>query len=78
MRLEPHLKVLAVDDTPTIVKLIEVVLSSRGHMVETAQDGPTALRRYDQFKPRHCHAWPDDAWHERIWNTNQTCGPVPL
>ena len=51
MRLEPHLKVLAVDDTPTIVKLIEVVLSSRGYLVETAQDGPTALRRYDQFKP---------------------------
>src|SRR5437867_4259359 len=45
------LKVLAVDDTPAIVKLIEVVLSSRGHMVETAKDGPTALRRYDQFKP---------------------------
>ena len=45
------MKVLAVDDTPAIVKLVEVVLSSRGHMVETAQDGPTALRRYDQFKP---------------------------
>ena len=42
---------LAVDDTLAIVKLIEVALSSRGHIVETAQDGPTALRRYDQFKP---------------------------
>jgi len=51
MRLELHLKVLAVDDTLAIVKLIEVVLSSRGYLVETAQDGPTALRRYDQFKP---------------------------
>ncbi|TLY05812.1 MAG: response regulator [Thaumarchaeota archaeon] len=51
MKLELHLKVLAVDDTLAIVKLIEVVLSSRGYLVETAQDGPTALRRYDQFKP---------------------------
>jgi len=51
MKLELYLKVLAVDDTLAIVKLIEVVLSSRGYLVETAQDGPTALRRYDQFKP---------------------------
>jgi two-component system chemotaxis response regulator CheY len=45
------LKVLAVDDTPAIVNLIKDILSPRGHKVETAQDGPTALLRYVQFKP---------------------------
>jgi len=51
MKLELHLKVLAVDDTPAIVKLIKDILSSRGYLVETAEDGPTALLKYVQFKP---------------------------
>src|SRR5437870_11582584 len=45
------LKVLAVDDTPAIVKLIKDILSPRGYLVETAEDGPTALLKYVQFKP---------------------------
>jgi len=43
--------VLAVDDTLAIVKLIKDILSSRGYLVETAEDGPTALLKYVQFKP---------------------------
>ena len=45
------LKVLAVDDTHAIVKLIKDILSPRGYLVETAEDGPTALLKYVQFKP---------------------------
>jgi two-component system chemotaxis response regulator CheY len=45
------LKVLAVDDNHAIVSLINDILTSRGHQVETAQDGKTALQKYPLYKP---------------------------
>jgi CheY-like chemotaxis protein len=43
--------VLAVDDMPSIVELIEDALRAKGHEVETANDGMTALVKYEKFKP---------------------------
>lgn len=45
------MKVLAVDDAEAIVNLIKDILTSRGHEVETAKDGQSALTKYAQFKP---------------------------
>jgi len=45
------LKVLAVDDNPAIVNLINDILTSRGHEVEIAKDGRTALQMYPSCKP---------------------------
>jgi len=45
------LKVLAVDDMPSIVELIEDAATARGHKVETANDGMTALAKYEKFRP---------------------------
>jgi two-component system chemotaxis response regulator CheY len=46
-----QLKVLAVDDNPAIVSLINDILTSRGYQVETAENGKTALQKYPLFKP---------------------------
>jgi len=45
------LKVLAVDDNQAIVSLIDDILTSRGHKVETAKDGKTALQKIPVYKP---------------------------
>lgn len=45
------MKILAVDDNPTIVSLINDILTSQGHQVETAKDGKTALQKYSLYKP---------------------------
>jgi len=45
------LKVLAVDDNQAIVSLIDDILTSRGHKVETAKDGKTALQKFPVYKP---------------------------
>jgi two-component system chemotaxis response regulator CheY len=45
------LKVLAVDDSPAIVNLIKDILTSKGHQVEMAKDGKSALQLYAVFKP---------------------------
>ena len=38
-------RVLVIDDEPDVVRLILKVLSGRGHIVQTARDGATALQR---------------------------------
>ena len=45
------MKVLAVDDNQAIVSLIDDILTSRGHKVETAKDGKTALQKIPVYKP---------------------------
>lgn len=46
-------RVLVIDDEPDVVRLILKVLSGRGHVVQTARDGASALSRV--------HAEPPDA-----------------
>ncbi|MBI1880276.1 MAG: GAF domain-containing protein [Chloroflexi bacterium] len=41
------LRILAVDDEPTLLNLLRVIFTHRGHMVETAPDGKTALQKLD-------------------------------
>jgi CheY-like chemotaxis protein len=38
-------RVLVIDDEPDVVRLIIKVLSGRGHVVQVARDGATALER---------------------------------
>ncbi|HEY4059706.1 MAG TPA: response regulator [Kofleriaceae bacterium] len=38
-------RVLVIDDEPDVVRLIVKVLSGRGHMVQIARDGASALQR---------------------------------
>ena len=38
-------RVLVIDDEPDVVRLIVKVLSGRGHIVQVARDGPSALSR---------------------------------
>ena len=45
------LKVLAVDDSPSIVHLLKDILSHHGCRVEVAKDGQTALQKYEELKP---------------------------
>jgi CheY-like chemotaxis protein len=44
-------RVLVIDDEPDVVRLILKVLSGRGHMVQTARDGATALARVQHEPP---------------------------
>jgi signal transduction histidine kinase/PAS domain-containing protein len=44
-------RVLLVDDNIDAVEIMKDVLASRGHIVVTAHDGPTALRAAAEFKP---------------------------
>ncbi len=44
-------RVLAVDDEPTILRLIEFVLDRHGYEVRTATDGENALTVAAQFRP---------------------------
>jgi DNA-binding response OmpR family regulator len=44
-------RVLAVDDDPTILRLLEVNLEMDGHEVHTATDGQEALDRVDEVHP---------------------------
>lgn len=44
-------KILAVDDDPVILRLLEVNLGMEGHDVDTAGDGEEALERLAAFKP---------------------------
>lgn len=45
------LKILAVDDSVAILDAIREVLTSTGHIVETADNGAQALDKYNSFKP---------------------------
>jgi two-component system alkaline phosphatase synthesis response regulator PhoP len=44
-------KVLIVDDEPTIVSTVKAYLEQEGYAVHTAADGPTALKAARAFKP---------------------------
>ena len=44
-------RVLVIDDEPDVVRLILKVLSPRGHVVQTARDGASALARVQQEPP---------------------------
>lgn len=44
-------KILVVDDEPDIVRVVVKIMESRGHVVETAMDGPSALEAVAQARP---------------------------
>src|SRR5215471_17841360 len=44
-------RVLVIDDEPDVVRLILKVLSGRGHVVQTARDGASALARVKHEPP---------------------------
>jgi len=44
-------RVLVIDDEPDVVRLIVKVLSGRGHVVQIARDGASALARVDAEPP---------------------------
>jgi CheY-like chemotaxis protein len=44
-------RVLVIDDEPDVVRLILKVLSARGHVVQTARDGASALARVKAEPP---------------------------
>lgn len=44
-------RVLVIDDEPDVVRLINKVLSGRGHVVQIARDGASALHRVKQEPP---------------------------
>jgi CheY-like chemotaxis protein len=44
-------RVLVIDDEPDVVRLILKVLSGRGHIVQTARDGASALALVKQDPP---------------------------
>lgn len=43
--------ILVIDDSPTIVKVVELVLSKAGYKVQTAMDGETGITLAKQLKP---------------------------
>lgn len=44
-------RILVIDDEPDVVRLIGKVLSGRGHVVQTARDGASALLRVELEPP---------------------------
>lgn len=44
-------RILVIDDEPDVVRLIGKVLSGRGHIVQTARDGASALLRVEREPP---------------------------
>ena len=50
MLLEP-IKILVVDDDPTLTKLLHTKLVEHGYEVATAKDGEEALAKYLDFRP---------------------------
>ena len=44
-------RVLVIDDEPDVVRLVVKVLSGRGHVVQVARDGATALARVAHEPP---------------------------
>lgn len=49
---EPGLRVLVVDDNSDAAEMLSEALRALGHVVETADDGPSALRLADTFHPQ--------------------------
>lgn len=46
--LSNPLKILVIDDEPALLNLLQVIFTHRGHAVETAPDGKTALQKLDK------------------------------
>jgi DNA-binding response OmpR family regulator len=44
-------RILVVDDDPSVLKVVQTVLSAEGYEVEVAADGPEALRRILESPP---------------------------
>jgi len=44
-------KILVIDDSPTILKVVELVLTKAGYLVSTSGDGEDGLERAKSFKP---------------------------
>ena len=44
-------RILVIDDEPSIVKWVGAILRSEGYVVDTAEDGESALRRFDETPP---------------------------
>ena len=44
-------KILAVDDEPSIIRLIQINLERAGHQVTTARDGKEGLQKVDAERP---------------------------
>jgi CheY-like chemotaxis protein len=44
-------RVLVIDDEPDVARLVVKVLSGRGHVVQVARDGPSALARVKHEPP---------------------------
>lgn len=49
--LTPKPRILAVDDDPDVLRLIELTLERAGYEVAVAQDGPSALAYVDAEHP---------------------------
>ena len=45
------MRILAIDDTKTLLSLLSMTLRNAGHEVAEAENGEEGLARFDQFKP---------------------------
>jgi len=45
------MKILAIDDTKTLLSLLSLTLRNAGHEVAEAENGEDGLTKFDQFKP---------------------------
>jgi DNA-binding response OmpR family regulator len=50
MHSQPY-QILIVDDEPTILSTVQAYLEREGFVVQTAQDGPAALKAARAFRP---------------------------
>ena len=54
--------ILAVDDIPDNLLLVQLALEQEGHHVVLAHDGETALKQIKQAPPQSYFIGRDDAW----------------
>ena len=45
------MKILAIDDTKTLLSLLSLTLRNAGHEVTEAENGEDGLNKFDQFRP---------------------------
>jgi len=45
------MKILAIDDTKTLLSLLSLTLRNAGHEVAEAENGEDGLTKFDQFRP---------------------------
>lgn len=60
-------RVLVVDDEPQLLRALRINLRARGHEVEVAADGTTALRRAARGRP----TWSSSTWGCPIWTASR-------